>query len=420
MNEHDFDLTARAWLEDGPSRMSDRAVLSALEEIHTTRQRRVIWPARRAPSMSSFARVAVAAALAVAVGLVAITVVPRQSDRASVGGPSPSPSMGADVPALTTTFISPRNGFSIKHPDRVAVSPATQLWGFSKRPDDGFDVIDTGSDAVFRGASMTGLDATNVRDGVVIGSDGVSVDAWIDQQIADYGGCGVPRSRQAAITVDGLPGRIAECAHRVEATVVAGGRLYLFALSSDRPDARALFDAFAATIDLTPETAVDYPNLTSTFVSPTNGFSFGYLDRGRGTLKPAREPWDPVTQPRPDNSGAHDDPFDVVETGLGAVFKGASTKIPDGVSIDAWVDEYVSPGGCVPRSRQAAITIDGQSGRIAECRDEIQATVVADGRLYLFQLLRSRDDARAFFDAFAATIDLRPQDAATPSSTPSS
>src|SRR4029450_6457051 len=66
-------------------------------------------------------------------------------------------------------------------------------------------------------------------------------------------GCGVPRSQQAEITIDGQPGRIAQCANRVEATVVAGGRLYLFVLSHGaRSDARAFFDAWVATIHLTP------------------------------------------------------------------------------------------------------------------------------------------------------------------------
>ena len=69
-------------------------------------------------------------------------------------------------------------------------------------------------------------------------------------------GCGVPRSQQAEITIDGQSGRIAECpTDQIEATVVAGGRLYLFILGNDRSDARALFDAWVATIDLTPETA---------------------------------------------------------------------------------------------------------------------------------------------------------------------
>jgi hypothetical protein len=100
---------------------------------------------------------------------------------------------------------------------------------------------------------------------------------------------------------------------------------------------------------------------------------------------------------------------------LGAYFAAASTEVPDGVSIDEWVDQYVSPGGCgVPRSQQAKVTIDGKLGRIAECPNRIEATVVAGGRLYLFALGHERSDARAFFDAWVGTIDLRPQAAANP------
>ena len=51
-----------------------------------------------------------------------------------------------------------------------------------------------------------------------------------------------------------------------------------------------------------------------------------------------------------------------------------------------------------------------------ECANGIQATVVAGGRLYLFVLRAARSDARAFFDSWIATIDLRPEDAAAPSS----
>ena len=42
------------------------------------------------------------------------------------------------------------------------------------------------------------------------------------------------------------------------------------------------------------------------------------------------------------------------------------------------------------------------------------ATVVAGGRLYLFTMLHQRSDARAFFDAWVATIDLTPETAAVP------
>ena len=412
MNENEIDLAARAWLDEGPIRMSDRAVLSALEEIHTTRQRRAMWPARRATPVSIFARVAIAAALVVAVGLLAINVNPRQPDGSSVGGPSPSPSpaQAVDFPNLTTTFVSPRNGFSIKHPDRVALTPAKQLWG-SKQVDDGFDVVETGLGAVFKGASA-GISYD------FIASADISIDEAVDDLISgDYiagkpdqspGACGVPRSQQAEITIDGQSGRISECPNEIEATVVFGGRAYYFTLSHNRSDARAVFDAFAATIDLTPETAVDFPGLTTTFVSPTNGFSFGYFDRAGGTLTPAKGIWDPVNEQA-------DDGFDVVDPAIGAIFKAASTDVPDGISLDEFVDEYVSRPSCgTPLSQQAEITIDGQSGRISECPNEIEATVVAGGRIYLFILLSDGSDARAFFEAFAATIDLRPEEAASP------
>jgi hypothetical protein len=312
-----------------------------------------------------------------------------------------------DFPNLTTTFVSPRNGFSIKHPERAALTPAKQLWAFSKH-DDGFDVVETGSVADFKGASteITWIPA------------GVSTDEWVDDVLPSS--CGVPPSQQAEITIDGQSARISKCQNRIEATVVADYRLYLFTLIHDRSNARAVFDAFAATIDLTPETAVEFPAMTTTFVSPTYGYSFKYFDRGKGTVTPAKELWDPANQPPIDegmlgDSGApHWDQFDVVETGMGAVFQSASTAIPDGVSIDEWVDESVVkylPDGCyVPRSQQAEITIDGQSGRVLEC-DGTVATVVVDGRLYLF--IGPADDG-GWFEAWVDTIDLTPETATVP------
>ena len=206
------------------------------------------------------------------------------------------------------------------------------------------------------------------------------------------------------------------------AALVLGGFVASGCLSDDADRTPAADETEKST-----PTAADFPNLTpnETFVSPRNGFSVNYHDRGEGTLTPAKARWDPGNELADD--GQADDgvcrssarcPADVVETGLAAVFEGASTEIPDGVSIDEWVD-HVSPGACgEPRSEQEEITIDGQSARISECpagpgtAGEIVATVVAGGRLYRFTLLHDRSDARAVFDAFAATIVLRPEAAA--------
>ena len=417
MNENEFDRAARAWLDDGPTRMSDLALASVLREIHTTRQRSAMRPAWSSTPVSTFAGVASAAVLVVAVGLMAINVVPRPPDGPNVGGasPSPTPTQALDFPDLTKTFVSPRNGFSVKHPDTAVLTPANVMDGWDpgdEQSDVGVDVMEIGLAAVFKGASI----AAPEWEG--------SIDGFVDD--ITPGGCGATRSQQAEITIDGRSGWIAECPNEIDAIVVAGARLYLFTLLHERSDGRAVFDAFAATIDLTPATAADTDDvptwvsvvrsMTTTFVSPTYGYSFKYLDRGPVRLP--TEPWDPVNQ-QSDNSINR---FDAVETGLGAYFEAASTEIPDGVSIDEWVDEYVTPmaaGGCgVPRSEQAEITIDGQSGRIAQC-DHTEATVVAGGRLYLFILRGPRGEgARMVFDAWVATIDLRPEDAAVPSSTP--
>ena len=325
-----------------------------------------------------------------------------------------------DFPELTTTFVSSTNGFSVKHPDRAVVTPAQAKHDWdpgNEQADDGVDVVETGSAAVFKGAS------TEVPEG--------SIHDWVDG--ITPGGCGSTRSQQSQITIDGQSGWIAECSNEIDANVVAGDRIYLFTLLHDRSDARAVFDAFAATIELTPETAVDgaeptwvelQMNMKTTFVSPINGYSFMYLDRGG--LEPAKELWDPANQPSPvEGLGGHgaeyQAEFDVVETGYGAFFMSASTKIPEGVSVDEWVDEAVGkylPAGCYgPRGQQGQITIDGEPGRVSQdCAQDVVATVVKDGRLYLFMMAHgaSRPEARHVFEAWIGTIDLTPETAEVP------
>jgi hypothetical protein len=408
MNETEFDRAARAWLDDGPTQISYGALSSALEEIHRTRQRRATWRARRATPMSSFAHVGIAAVLGVAVGVAATNVVQNQLDW-RVGDPSSSAAQSVDFPHLTRTFVSPRNGFSVDYPDAAEITRAEQLWGFSQQDDDGFDVVETGLAAVFKGTSAQPLDADLCYDDESEPIPCESIEERLDRLLSD-GGCGVPRSQQEEITIDGHSGRVAECPNQIEATVFTGGQFYLFTLSHDRSDGRAVFNAFVGTIELNPRAAVDSPPLTKTFVSPTYGFSFGY-NRG---ISPATERWDPDDQPV--DHIDFDPRFDAVETGNAAYFEAASTPIPDGVPIDEWVDEYVTPeaaGGCgIPRSEQAEINIDGQPGRISECA-HTEATVVAGGRLYLFRLHRL-GYARDIFDAWVATIELTPETATTP------
>ena len=118
-------------------------------------------------------------------------------------------------------------------------------------------------------------------------------------------------------------------------------------------------------------------------------------------------------QPTPIEIGHWDSRFDGLETGWGAYFQSASTPIPDGVDIDAWVDQYTTAWTArtcgVPRNEQEEITIDGRPGRIAVC-GHTEATVVAGRRLYLFV---GTDDGE-FSNAWLDTIKLTPETAAVP------
>ena len=70
-----------------------------------------------------------------------------------------------------------------------------------------------------------------------------------------------------------------------------------------------------------------------------------------------------------------------------------------------------------------SITIDGQPARIqtqTACPGEIDATVVVGRRVYEFTFQSDRSDIREIYDAYVSTIDLRPEDAALPSASPSS
>ena len=172
--------------------------------------------------------------------------------------------------------------------------------------------------------------------------------------------------------------------------------------------------AASPTISSPPPSSATDPDMTQTFVSAHSGYSIRYP--AGSTTEEAAEPWSPDST---DNAG-----FDFIR-GLGGVLRGGSIMAPDGVSIDGWIDESITGatvGDCnAPRTTLPEIIIDGHVGRVRDaCPDEVEATVVVGRRVYLFTLFNDQPNARALFDAFAATIDLRPEDArADPSPKPS-
>lgn len=100
MTGTDFDRTARAWLQDGPVVMSDRALQAALDEVHQTRQRRAIWPAwRNAPMNTTVFRFAALAAGVLVIAVLGFSILPGIGP----GGPTtPAPTTPAPTPTLAT------------------------------------------------------------------------------------------------------------------------------------------------------------------------------------------------------------------------------------------------------------------------------------------------------------------------------
>ena len=248
----DFDRIAQTWLEEGPSVIPDRAVQAALDEIHTTRQRRfgAIW--RTFNVNTNRLRLATAVVVAVLVVGAAVLFGNKFLPSGGVGGtPSITPTpTGTPVLSMTKTFVSVNNGYAVGYPADATVQPATSLWwppmlGHGDQST-AFDYILLAGFPTFRAASA-------------VAPDGVVIDDWIDSYYmvtADYNTCNPRRSTLPGVTIDGQAGRIrTTCPNEVEATVVVGRRAYMFTLFSTSPDRKAMFDAFAATIDLRPEGA---------------------------------------------------------------------------------------------------------------------------------------------------------------------
>ena len=249
---------------ESPSRAPDWVLRSALQTIDDTPQRRVVirvpW---RFPDMNTFAKVAIAAVVVIAVGALGLSALGPRSP-SGVGGqptdspspfpsptPSASPSASPSTPALTGTFTSTRHGFSISYPTGWVPRPATDPWT-TDFPDFG----STSGDVIYDPVLQDHLWITVASQPLA----GKTAAQWLDDLLAAPAGAAACDAPTEPVTIDGTQGRLCGAV----AATASGDRGYVIVLytSGDDPAAvarydQAFFNAVLATVQLRPEDAVD-------------------------------------------------------------------------------------------------------------------------------------------------------------------
>jgi len=179
----------------------------------------------------------------------------------SLGGPTQTTTQsGGALPALTETFTSPLNSYTISYPDGWSVHPATNRWTYPlpgpNTPAQGEDeLLDPHSAGVLPGTPGWGISA-QVIPAQMTDSEWLS---WYVGQIGTSTSCNPPLSRYQPVVIDGHPGAIhgglVGC-NFTEAVVVANHVGYIFAAypnttsATDQVYPPALFAAMLNTIHL--------------------------------------------------------------------------------------------------------------------------------------------------------------------------
>jgi hypothetical protein len=391
--DRDFDRIAAAWLADGPEVLSDRVLDAVVDRIHLTRQRRATRVPWRFTTMSMSARVAalIAVGALVAVGLFAVGGIGQKAETIppptapAVVAPSlsatTSPPATAAPISLDATFVSPWHGYSVSYPSDWTATPSTAAWM-------------PGTTTLWGDPALDDLRSDDIRfsgTSQLFGSQ--SGDEWLvsycEEQALD---CADPKGSWESTKVDGhpayvdwdgvpaLPGTVAPGGMLFEVVVPYGDRGYVFTM--DGALDRATFDAFLATITLSPGDAIDLPPLTGTFTSPTYGYSAGVAD-GWST-HPASQRWRGY-----DNEPPNMDGIDIggTDTGLGA----ASQRLV-GQTYDAFLAAFHESGirgaapGCDGGDPAAwpAIQIGDQTGGLEMMCNAAEALVHVGDRVYVF------------------------------------
>ena len=412
----EFDPRIADWLEDDPDDAPGavlETVLAAFPSIPQRRASRVPW---RSFAMNRIAQLGAVAgiALLLAAGLVLLT---RPGDKVG-SGPAPSPSAvgSASSPATTSvapskaalgpldkTFTSARYGYSVDYPGAWSITPASLSWtgGTTNMWGSGLNDELKGADIRFSGASEP-LETGQTADqwlaayanpvGALSGS-GNDPAGWPTVAIG---------TATARIDYDGGPaagGTVMPGGRMFDAVVVGGGQAYNFNMDGNVD--RATFEAFLATVALP-----DIPTLDTPYTSARFGYSVQHP--AAWAVTPGTKTWSSGYAYEPaatDTFGAPGGP------GAPAQFVANSTRIPTGMTFDAWYAAYDATrrsGTCASPSSEETIRVDGAIARLdIHCPTfYFEAVVEKSGRAYVFTVYAPQ--SRPVLEEILATVRLTP------------
>lgn len=418
MSDQLFEHAVRDWLGDGSDRTPPAAIDAVLLAVRTTPQERDLRVPRRFTFMTTPMRLAAGFALVAILGLGALTFlngipgpgVDATPTPGSTTGPSPSTMPSPTAFVVNTSdwisYTSERYGFDIKRPPDWDEVPAERTWTFAT---DAADWTSPGQESFvgLAGDVLGPVDGLRVSAWAATVEAGTTLEAWLEGYcVANGASCPAPLDRAVPVSLDGRPGFLVLGPADVQAYFLVDNRVYVVA--AWRPEARDALEAFLPTITLRPVGPVpdvSPPELTNSFTSAVHGYALSYPGAWAATTEES---------------------FDFFRAGPGTgALRVTSAALPQGADADEWIGQnLVSVGDeCGPaRSTLGTIDIDGIEARIRTSCGEVEATVVAGDRAYVFTLfvgdtLGDLDGVwtaggRALFEAIVATIDLAPEDAA--------
>ena len=264
----DPDRLIDAFLQEGADQLHDQVYDAVRSSIEHRRQRVVLGPWRM-PTLNKLVPIVIGAVAVVAVLFIGARLLPGAPAGTVGGAPTPSPTVtpsaaptvaptatpappSPTAPALTGTFTSARNGFSVSYPSGWTTRPATEPWT-SGVPDFMSNAGDVLYDPKYNESLWIAIASQPLA-----GKAGPNWANDLVAQIMANNDCGAPLRD---VTVDGAQGRM--CGSQVVA-VPSGDRGYVVWLytSGDVPGADATFDEawyrqFLATVKLHPGDAVD-------------------------------------------------------------------------------------------------------------------------------------------------------------------